>query len=207
MNRVYRLFDVMIASGALLVAMPVLAIVAVALRLETPGPMIFRQQRLGMGKRPFTVYKLRTMCAEADPTVHREYVRQLVDGKERQQSDGGQNLYKLVADDRITRVGRVLRRLSLDEIPQLYNVLRGEMSIVGPRPVISYEAEIYPPAYDRRFQVRPGLTGLWQVSGRSTRTYHQMVMMDIEWVEQRSLRLYLSIVARTPRALLGRTAA
>jgi len=207
MNRVYRLFDVMIAAGALLVAMPVLAIVAVALRLETPGPMIFRQQRLGMGKRPFTVYKLRTMCAEADPTVHREYVRQLVDGKERQQSDGGQNLYKLVADDRITRVGRVLRRLSLDEIPQLYNVLRGEMSIVGPRPVISYEAEIYPPAYDRRFQVRPGLTGLWQVSGRSTRTYHQMVMMDIEWVEQRSLRLYLSIVARTPRALLGRTAA
>jgi len=207
MNRVYRLFDVMIAAGALLVAMPVLAIVAVALRLETPGPMIFRQQRLGMGKRPFTVYKLRTMCAEADPTVHREYVRQLVDGKERQQSDGRQNLYKLVADDRITRVGRVLRRLSLDEIPQLYNVLRGEMSIVGPRPVISYEAEIYPPAYDRRFQVRPGLTGLWQVSGRSTRTYHQMVMMDIEWVEQRSLRLYLSIVARTPRALLGRTAA
>jgi len=199
---VYRLLDMVIAAVTLLLFAPILSLAFIAVRLDTAGPVIFRQPRLGRDKRPFTVYKLRTMRAHADETVHRDYIHELVRGDEVRHSDGQRNLYKLVADDRVTRVGRVLRRTSLDELPQLFNVLRGQMSIVGPRPVIEYEAEIYPAAYDRRFDVRPGLTGLWQVSGRSQRTYREMVMLDIAWVERKSLHLYLWIVARTPLALL-----
>lgn len=204
----YRLLDVLIAGVTLLLLAPILAIACIAVRLDTSGPAIFRQRRLGRHKQPFTVYKFRTMNAHADPAVHREYVHQLVRGDEVQHSDGHRDLYKLVADERITRVGRVLRRTSLDELPQLLNVLKGQMSIVGPRPVVGYEAEIYPSSYDRRFDVRPGLTGLWQVSGRSQRTYREMVMLDISWVERKSLHLYLWIVACTPVALLrlGRAA-
>jgi lipopolysaccharide/colanic/teichoic acid biosynthesis glycosyltransferase len=148
------------------------------------------------------------MRLEADPSVHREYVAQLIGGDEQTQTDaGGRDLYKLTADDRVTRVGRLLRKTSLDELPQLYDVLRGQMSLVGPRPVIPYEAELYPPAYDRRFAVKPGLTGLWQVSGRNERTYREMVALDVVWVERRSTRLYLSILLRTPWVLLRRRGA
>jgi len=148
------------------------------------------------------------MSAQADPAIHRAYVRQLIGGGEVQhaRSDGCE-LYKLAADDRITRVGALLRRTSADELPQLFDVLRGHMSLVGPRPVIPYEAELYPAAYDRRFAVKPGLTGLWQVNGRNERTYREMVDLDLAWVERSSLRLYLSILARTPWVLLQRRGA
>jgi lipopolysaccharide/colanic/teichoic acid biosynthesis glycosyltransferase len=200
-----RLMDMALAAFGLLVSAPLLLCACLAIRLESPGPAIFRQRRLGRGKRPFTLHKLRTMRLEADPRIHREYVQQLISGAERTHSDGeGRNLYKLASDDRVTRIGRFLRKTSLDELPQLYDVLRGHMSIVGPRPVIPYEAELYPSSYDRRFAVRPGLTGLWQVSGRNERTYHEMVALDITWVERHSLALYLSIVARTPLVLMRR---
>lgn len=199
----YRTLDIAIALGGLALTAPLLLLVWCAIRADSSGPAIFRQRRLGRDKRPFTVLKFRTMRAQADSAVHREYIEQLVRGTERSHSDGRRNLYKLVADDRITRVGRLLRRTSIDELPQLYNVLRGQMSIVGPRPVLLYEAELYPDQYARRFEVKPGLTGLWQISGRNQRTYHEMVELDIEWVQRRSLRLYLSIVARTPRALMN----
>jgi lipopolysaccharide/colanic/teichoic acid biosynthesis glycosyltransferase len=122
-------------------------------------------------------------------------------------NDDGRDLYKLAADDRVTRVGRVLRKTSLDELPQIFDVLRGHMSLVGPRPVIPYEAELYPPAYDRRFAVKPGMTGYWQVNGRNERTYQEMVELDIVWVERHSIRLYLSILLRTPWVLLRRRGA
>ena len=172
------------------------------------GAAIFRQRRLGKDKRPFTVHKLRTMRPQADPGVHRRYVRQLIAGVETAHTDErGNELYKLAADDRITRVGRVLRASSLDELPQLIDVLHGRMSLVGPRPVIPYEAELYPPAYDARFTVKPGITGLWQVSGRNERTYREMIALDLEWVRRRSLGLYLTIVLRTPWVLLRRRGA
>jgi lipopolysaccharide/colanic/teichoic acid biosynthesis glycosyltransferase len=203
----YRLLDLVIAAVALFVTAPVVLCACIAVRLDSSGPAVFRQRRLGLNKRPFVVYKFRTMRAEADPGVHRAYIEQQIHGSESRHVSGRRNLYKLVADDRITRVGRVLRRTSIDELPQLLNVLRGDMSIVGPRPVVPYESEIYPPEYDQRFDVKPGLTGLWQVSGRSQRTYREMVALDIVWVERKSIALYLWIVARTPWVLLsGRSA-
>jgi len=205
---VCRTLDLLIAAVVLLLCIPILLAVCVLIRLESPGPVVFRQRRLGRDKRPFTVHKLRTMRLAADPEVHRLYIDELINGAERTHSDGDRNLYKLANDDRVTRVGRFLRRTSLDELPQLLDVLRGPMSLVGPRPVIAYEAELYPASYNRRFAVKPGLTGLWQVSGRNECSYREMVALDISWVERQSVAAYLSIVARTPWVLLrGRGAA
>jgi lipopolysaccharide/colanic/teichoic acid biosynthesis glycosyltransferase len=202
---VYRCFDLVIVVVGVLVCAPLCIVACLAIRLDSGGPAIFRQRRLGRDKRPFTVHKFRTMRLEADPQVHREYVEQLIKGTEATHADSdGRDLYKLAADDRVTRVGRFLRKTSLDELPQLYDVLRGHMSLVGPRPVIPYEAELYPPSYDRRFAIKPGLTGLWQVSGRNERTYREMVALDIDWVERHSLALYFSILTRTPFVLLQR---
>lgn len=202
---VYRCLDLFIAIVGLLVCAPLCMAVCLAIRLNSAGPAIFRQRRLGRDKRPFTVHKFRSMRLEANPQVHREYVEQLIKGAETTHAvSDGRELYKLAADDRVTRVGCFLRKTSLDELPQLYDVLRGHMSLVGPRPVIPYEAELYPPSYDRRFAAKPGLTGLWQVSGRNERTYREMVELDVAWVERHSVALYLSILARTPWVLLRR---
>ena len=197
-----RALDVVLAALGLVLLAPVLLVVAVALRLDSPGPVLFRQRRLGRHMAPFTVHKFRTMQSGANDDMHREYVRTLIDGAQ-PTPQPPEGLYKLVVDDRITRVGRVLRSWSLDELPQLWNVLRGEMSLVGPRPVIPYEAEIYPSSYLRRFDVKPGLTGLWQVSGRNECSYDEMVRLDIDYVERASFRLDLAILIRT---VLGRAA-
>jgi len=204
----YRALDILIAGVAIIACAPLLLLICVAIRFGGSGPAIFRQRRLGRGKQPFTVHKFRTMRHEADASVHREYVTQLIAGNETTHADeSGRDLYKLAADDRITRVGRFLRKTSLDELPQIFDVLRGHMSLVGPRPVIPYEAELYPEGYDRRFAVKPGMTGLWQVSGRSERTYREMVELDVAWVERHSVGLYLSILVRTPWTLLRRRGA
>jgi lipopolysaccharide/colanic/teichoic acid biosynthesis glycosyltransferase len=200
-----RALDVTIAGLALLALVPVLAVAAIAVRMSSPGPVFFRQRRLGRNMRPFTVLKFRTMRADADSALHRDYVRSLLGAepeRQHEQAEGG--LYKLAIDPRVTPVGRFLRSWSLDEVPQLINVLRGEMSLVGPRPVIEYEVEHYPEWYLRRFAVKPGLTGLWQVSGRNERTYEEMVRFDIEYAERRSLWLDLRILARTAIVVLRR---
>ncbi len=197
-----RVIDFALAALLLLVVLPVLLTAALAIRLTSPGPAIFRQKRLGVDGKPFTVFKFRTMVAGAKETRHQEYVRQLISGTER--TDDRHDLYKLVIDDRITPVGRLLRQTSLDELPQFWNVIRGEMSLVGPRPVIPYEAEIYPDWYRERFAVKPGITGLWQVSGRNRRTYEEMIELDIQYVRQRTVGLYLGILARTVPAVLLR---
>jgi lipopolysaccharide/colanic/teichoic acid biosynthesis glycosyltransferase len=207
-HAVYRSLDVTIAAVASVLCAPLLLAIGVAIRVEGGGPAVFRQRRLGRDRRPFVVHKFRTMRLQADPTVHREYVEQLISGRETAHADeDGRDLYKLASDDRVTRVGRWLRKTSLDELPQLYDVLRGHMSLVGPRPVIPYEAELYPPGYDRRFTVKPGMTGLWQVNGRNERTYREMVELDLVWVERHSVALYLSILLRTPWVLLCRKGA
>ena len=201
-SAVRRMIDVSIAGSALLLLVPVIVVAAIAVRATSPGPVLFRQRRLGRDMRPFTVLKFRTMRADADSAVHREYVRQLIGTQP--QDERREGLYKLAVDDRITSVGRFLRSWSLDEVPQLWNVLRGEMSLVGPRPVIEYEVEQYPDWYLRRFAVKPGLTGLWQVSGRNQLTYEDMVRYDIEYAERRSLWLDLRILARTALVVLRR---
>jgi lipopolysaccharide/colanic/teichoic acid biosynthesis glycosyltransferase len=200
-STVRRLLDVLVASTALVALSPFLAAIALAIRLESSGPVIFRQRRLGQGLRPFTIFKFRTMRHEADAAPHRDYVHSLIDSPAAAQR--GQ-LYKLSVDSRITRVGRFLRSWSLDELPQLVNVLRGDMALVGPRPVIPYEVERYPERYLPRFTVKPGLTGLWQVSGRNERTYEEMVRFDIEYARRASLLLDLRILAKTLPVVFGR---
>jgi lipopolysaccharide/colanic/teichoic acid biosynthesis glycosyltransferase len=197
-----RTLDVSVAGTVLLLMVPVIALAAIAVRLSSPGPVLFRQRRLGRHMEPFTVLKFRTMRADADSALHRDYVRSLIGTQPPE--DAPDNLYKLVIDPRVTRVGRFLRSWSLDEVPQLWNVLRGEMSLVGPRPVIEYEVEQYPDWYLRRFAVKPGLTGLWQVSGRNEKTYEEMVRYDIEYAERRSLWLDLRILARTALVVMRR---
>jgi lipopolysaccharide/colanic/teichoic acid biosynthesis glycosyltransferase len=200
---IYRSLDVVIALASMIVCVPILLLAYLAIRVEGGGPAIFSQQRLGRDKRLFTVHKFRTMIPDADPEVHREYVEQLISAEQSPRAaEDGRNLYKLASDDRVTRVGRVLRKTSLDELPQLYDVLRGHMSLVGPRPVIPYEAELYPADYDRRFALKPGLTGLWQVNGRNECSYHQMIALDVAWVDHHSVWRYLAILARTPWVLV-----
>jgi lipopolysaccharide/colanic/teichoic acid biosynthesis glycosyltransferase len=204
LRAVRRALDLLLAVTLLVLSSPVLLAIAIAIRLDSRGPALFRQVRIGLDRRPITVNKFRTMYTEADPTPHREYIAQLVAGNPMKHTDGQRELFKLVVDDRITRVGKFLRSSSLDELPQLWNVLRGEMSLVGPRPVVPYELEHYPPRYFRRFAVKPGLTGLWQVSGRNETSYTEMVELDITYVERRSLALDLKILLRTAWVVLAR---
>ena len=196
---VQRTIDIVVASVLLVALLPVFAIIALAIGLDTRGPVLFRQSRCGRGRREFTINKFRTMRCDAVVEPHRDYVLGLIRGTEDMQG----SLYKLASDDRVTRVGRVLRRFSLDELPQLWNVLRGEMTLVGPRPPIPYEVDNYPPEWLRRLAVKPGLTGLWQVSGRAELNYNEMVQLDLEYVQRRSLFLNARILVKTVWVVLG----
>jgi len=201
-----RLLDVVIASVLLIVLAPIMAAVAIAIRLDSPGPIIFRQIRVGKNRRMFTFYKFRSMYHNADHDSHREFVTNLINGHA--VTHNGQAVYKMTGDRRITRVGAFIRKTSLDELPQLINVLKGEMSLVGPRPPIPYEVAAYKEWHKRRLDVLPGMTGLWQVRARSAVSFDEMVMMDIEYVNRRSLLLDLEILARTiPAVVSGRGAA
>jgi lipopolysaccharide/colanic/teichoic acid biosynthesis glycosyltransferase len=192
-------------GGALLLLTllaPLWLLAAIAIRIDTQGPIVYRQRRLGRALRPFDVCKFRSMRTDADATPHRDYVCALIAGGG-PTVGGGRSLYKLAVDDRITRVGRILRRWSLDELPQLWNVVRGEMSLVGPRPVIPYEVERYPAEWWLcRFRVKPGMTGLWQVSGRNEKSYDEMVRLDVEYVERQTILLDLRILAKTAWVVL-----
>lgn len=194
---VARLLDVAIAGVLLFALLPVLTLVAVAIRVDSTGPALFRQRRCGRRGREFTILKFRTMRRGMVAEPHRTYVLGLIRGDE-DLAAGQRGLYKLQVDDRVTRVGRLLRRTSLDELPQLWNVVRGDMALVGPRPPIPYEVDNYPPEWLRRLAVKPGLTGLWQVSGRNELSYQEMVRLDLEYVARRSLWLDLWILAKTP---------
>jgi lipopolysaccharide/colanic/teichoic acid biosynthesis glycosyltransferase len=192
-----RVLDVLLASILLLASLPLLLAVALAVRVDSPGPILFRQKRCGRHRRPFVVLKFRTMADGASSAVHRRYIAELAHG-------GGDSsaLKKLTDDARVTRVGSFLRRSSLDELPQLLNVLRGDMSLVGPRPAIDYELEHYEPEHYERFEVRPGLTGLWQVSGRSRLGFTEMLELDAEYARTTSPLLDARILARTPLEIL-----
>jgi lipopolysaccharide/colanic/teichoic acid biosynthesis glycosyltransferase len=189
-----RMLDVLVAGAAGVAALPVLAVAAVAIKVDSPGPVLFSQQRVGVGGVEFRFFKLRTMYRDNDDRAHREYCEALLRGA----ADPHEGLYKLVDDPRVTRVGRVLRRLSIDELPQLWNVLRGDMSLVGPRPWLPLDADGYGPREWRRLRVRPGLTGLWQVSGRSRLSAQQMIELDVQYWRDWTPGLDLSVLVRTP---------
>jgi len=204
--RAKRCVDVVLAGTALILLSPVLAGVALAVRLSSLGPVLFRQERLGLGRQPFIMLKFRTMYVGGSDAVHRTYVTRLLTD-ESPGTGGTAPLFKLQCDSRVTPVGRWLRRTSLDELPQLINVLRGEMSLVGPRPALAWEAQLYREDENRRFDVLPGITGLWQVSGRSRLSMRQALALDVEYVRRRTLWLDLVILVRTIPALLRHEAA
>jgi lipopolysaccharide/colanic/teichoic acid biosynthesis glycosyltransferase len=198
-----RALDIVLSAAALVVLAPLLAVLWLLVRLTSPGPGFFRQERLGRGMQPFSMLKLRSMYTGDSDRIHREYIARLVAGD---QEPGPRGLLKLEADPRITRVGVWLRRTSLDELPQLFNVLRGDMSLVGPRPALEWEAEMWLEAYSeypRRFEVRPGVTGLWQVSGRSRLSVEETLKLDTEYVQRYGFGLDLLILARTVPALFS----
>jgi lipopolysaccharide/colanic/teichoic acid biosynthesis glycosyltransferase len=188
-----RILDLSLATVLLVLSLPLLAIAALAIKLDTRGPVLFRSTRCGMGGKPFTFYKLRSMHVDA-PGMKRALLHL-------NEQDGP--VFKLANDPRMTRAGRIMRRTSIDELPQLWNVIRGDMSLVGPRPPIPEEVAQYTPNQMRRLSVKPGLTCLWQISGRSDLGFDEWVRLDIEYIFDRSFATDVKILALTVPAVLS----
>jgi exopolysaccharide production protein ExoY len=212
-----RLIDLVLTVVLLLPLLPLMVIIAVAITLDTPGPVLFVQERVGVRHRSaggrthweirrFPFYKFRSMVAGADQSLHAEHIRAFVEGR-LDGSDGASATFKLAHDPRVTRVGRILRRTSLDELPQLFNVLKGEMSLVGPRPVPPYEVAQYRESDIERLAALPGVTGLWQVNGRGEVPFEEMIRMDRAYVRNQTVWLDFKIlVATIPAIISGRGA-
>ena len=193
-----RVVDSVAAIVLLVLLVPVFLLVALAVVVDSGWPILYRGERIGRGARTFTVFKFRSMRANADPSLHREYLRELLAGK----VASSNGLYKVPSDPRITRVGAFLRKSSLDELPQLVNVIRGEMSLVGPRPEVPYALADYEPWMYRRFEVTPGITGLWQVSGRGRIGVRDMLRLDVQYADECGFAADLAILAKTIPAVL-----
>jgi lipopolysaccharide/colanic/teichoic acid biosynthesis glycosyltransferase len=197
-----RMMDISLSLALIIILALLLLLLWLLVRSTSTGSALFRQERVGRDKRPFTMLKLRTMYVDNDDLVHRNYVTNLLsaDGPAAAGQDG---LFKLDPDPRVTRLGAWLRRTSMDELPQLFNVLHGEMSLVGPRPVLPWEAQLFEERYQPRFLVKPGITGLWQVSGRSRLTMREALELDVEYAVRHSFKLDMIIIFRTVPAILG----
>jgi len=207
LNRIVkRGFDIVVAAVMLLIASPILLAAAIAIRIADGSPLLFRQTRIGLHGVPFELLKLRTMRTDCSDAVHRKYVAQWIQTNGAAQPEAhGATVYKLGNDPRISTLGRWLRRFSIDELPQLFNVLYGDMSLIGPRPAIPYELELYQERHRHRLDAPPGITGLWQVSGRNRLSFEEMVQLDIEYIEDWSLGGDMGILLRTlPAMLQGR---
>jgi len=191
-----RFIDILLAGTFLIFALPILLITAIVIKVNSKGPIIFKQIRVGKGKKRFTFYKLRSMYVGSKEEIHKEYIRKLM-SLDYVEKGRKKAIYKLTNDPRITSIGRFIRKTSIDELPQLFNVLKGDMSLVGPRPAIPYELEYHDKEMMKRFSVKPGITGLWQVSGRSMLTFKQMVKMDIFYIERWSIWLDIKILLKT----------
>jgi exopolysaccharide biosynthesis polyprenyl glycosylphosphotransferase len=199
-----RTFDLAASALTILLLFPVWLLIALLIKLDSKGPVFYTQERVGMDGRLFLLYKFRTMKADSDPEIHKEYQRAFIAGRaEANLGDPSKPTYKLRSDPRVTRVGKWLRRTSVDEVPQLLNVLMSDMSIVGPRPPIAYEVESYDLWHRKRLDMKPGLTGLWQVSGRNRLPFDEMVRLDLFYIENWSLLLDLKIILRTFFVMLG----
>jgi lipopolysaccharide/colanic/teichoic acid biosynthesis glycosyltransferase len=213
-----RVTDLLVSLFLIVLLSPIMLVVAIAVRLDSRGPVLFRQRRLGRDMEPFTVLKFRTMADNSSPELHQRYIAELAgtrlggaasnghsNGNGNSPANGRANggaaeIKKLTADPRVTGVGRFLRRVSLDELPQLFNVLGGTMSLIGPRPALEYELEHYSPDHYKRFDVRPGITGLWQVSGRNQLGFKEMLDLDVKYSEEATLITDVGIILRTPLA-------
>jgi len=198
-----RTVDILGSSACLIAFSPILVIVAAMVRLTSKGPILFRQERIGEGGRPFRMLKFRTMTVDADERVHQRYVEDFIRTSSTSAS-AANTVFKIVDDPRVTSVGHFLRRSSLDELPQFWNVLRGQMSLVGPRPPLPYEVARYKQWHRRRvLDATPGITGLWQVTGRSRTTFDEMVRLDLRYAKNHSVWTDLKILLATPRAVIS----
>ena len=199
-----RACDILGSVTFLLLFLPLLLILAVLVKLNSRGPVLFRQVRLGYKGRPFTLLKFRTMYVDADHALHQTYMSWFIKASDSSVASEDRAPFKMYNDPRVTSVGAFLRKMSFDELPQLWNVLRGEMSLVGPRPPIGYEVDQYEPWHRRRvMDVKPGMTGLWQIAGRSRTTFDQMVRLDLRYAKTRSLRNDIRILFATPGAMIS----
>ena len=198
-----RALDITISLATLILASPLLLLTVLAIKLDSRGPVFFVQRRVGLNGRTFPMIKFRSMRTDNDASQHKAYLKGLIKGGEAQAVDEqGKPVYKIKSDPRVTRVGRFIRKTSIDELPQLVNALLGHMSLVGPRPPIEYEVAEYEDWHLNRLHIRPGLTGLWQVSGRNRLSFEQMVRLDIDYIENWSLWLDLKILLKTIPVLL-----
>lgn len=205
-----RFMDIVGALVGIIVFSPIMLLTAIAIATTSTGAIIFRQTRLGKGAVPFVFLKFRSMRVDSDDSIHRQYVSNLIDGKLDSVNEGDESRphYKMSRDPRVTRVGRIIRSTSIDELPQFFNVLRGDMSLVGPRPPLPYEVEKYQSWHLRRvLQIRPGITGLWQVEGRSKTSFDDMVRLDLRYIRHWSIWLDVKILLRTILVVLRRDGA
>lgn len=199
-----RSLDVIVSLALLTLLFPLFAVLAGLVKLSSRGPVFFRQERVGHLMKPFVMYKFRTMYVDSDHQVHQDYVSWFISSSNNAKSTNGEAVFKLTDDSRITLIGRVLRRTSFDEFPQLWNVLIGDMSLVGPRPPLPYEVEQYKPWHRKRIvDAKPGMTGLWQVVGRSRTTFDEMVRLDLQYARSMSLWFDLKILCATPGAMIS----
>jgi lipopolysaccharide/colanic/teichoic acid biosynthesis glycosyltransferase len=198
-----RTLDVVVAAATLVLGAPLWLLIALLIKLSSPGPVFYRGAVVGKGGAPFRYYKFRTMRADSDNKAHKEWLEKFVKQDAAFAQDAaGKQVFKVIDDPRITPAGRYLRKLSLDEAPQMINVLRGEMSIVGPRPPVPYEAEHYDDVARQRLSVTPGITGLYQVTARSQVGFSGMLAIDLDYIRRRSLGLDLWIMLKTPWVML-----
>lgn len=198
-----RALDVAVTLASFVLLSPVFVVVAVAVKLTSRGPILFRATVHGKDGEPFTYYKFRSMAVGGDTAVHEAFIKSYVtEGKGQRDEDAGEEVFKLTNDPRVTAVGKIIRRLSIDEFPQMINVLRGEMSVVGPRPPVPYEYELYDDRKKLRLLVKPGITGLNQIRRRSQSTFEQMYEDDLEYIRDQSLWLDITIVLKTPWVML-----
>jgi len=201
---VKRAFDITAVTIGLILLSPFLIIIAILIKLDSPGPVFYKQTRVGENGRQFLMFKFRSMRVDTDPKIHQEYVTRLIkENISLEDLEDNSASLKMENDPRITRAGKIVRKSSIDELPQLINVLRGEMSLVGPRPPLLYEVDLYQDWHKRRFEVPPGITGIWQVSGRNRVSFDEMVRMDLEYIENQSLWLDIKLLLKTPRAVIG----
>jgi exopolysaccharide biosynthesis polyprenyl glycosylphosphotransferase len=205
-NKAKYALDALVTLPSIIVLLPFYAIIGAAVKLSSPGPVFYRARAIGKNGTPFTMYKFRSMRVDGDARTHKDYVTRLIKGEIRPESSGAKVL-KVTDDPRITPVGRIIRKLSLDELPQLINVLKGDMSLVGPRPCLPYEYEVYEDWHKKRLSIRPGITGLWQVAGRSAVAFEDMVLLDLYYLYNRSLSLDMNILYETVFAVLGKKGA
>jgi len=189
-------FDMTATFIAFVLLWPIMFLIALLIKLDSPGPALFVQKRIGKWNRPFNIYKFRTMAHNLDDSAHRKFMQSFVRGEFGKGNDG-KTIYKPFNDSQVTRVGRILRKTSLDELPQLLNVLRGEMSLVGPRPNVPYEVEAYKEWHKERLSVLPGITGLAQVNGRSSLDFDQIARYDIEYARRMNLRMDIKVLLST----------